>query len=81
MVSSAPSIQKKKEAVKRTQARRMCIKPSKSQTMPNTLHENDSHEENRTNKVNISCASILKWKQLIMNGTQCPGENLYSLKM
>jgi hypothetical protein len=49
--------------------------------MPNTLHENDSHEENRTNKDNISCASILKWKQLIMNGTQCPEENLYSLKM
>ena len=78
---AAPSIQKKKEAVKRTQARRMCIKLSKSQTMPNTLHENDSHEENRTNEDNISRASILKWKQLIMNGTQCPEENLYSLKM
>ena len=48
-----PSIQKKKEAVKRTQARRMCIKLSKSQTMSNTLHENESHEENRTNEDNI----------------------------
>ena len=36
---AAPSIQKKKEAVKRTQAWRMCIKLSKLQTMPNTLHE------------------------------------------
>jgi hypothetical protein len=78
---AAPSIQKKKEAVKRTQAWRMCIKLSKSQTMPNTLHENDSHEENRTNEDNISRESILKWKQLIMNGTRCPEENLYSLKM
>jgi len=40
--------------VKRTQAQRMCIKLSKSQTMPNTLDENDSHEENRTNEDNIS---------------------------
>jgi hypothetical protein len=62
-------IQKKKEAVKRTQAWRMCIKLSKSQTMPNTLHENDSHEGNRTNEDNISRTSILKWKQVIMNGT------------
>ena len=78
---AAPSIQKKKEAVKRTQVQRMCIKLSKSQTMPNTLHENDSHEENRTNEDNISRTSILKWKQVIMNGTQCPEENLYWLKM
>ena len=76
-----PSIQKRKEAVKQTQAWRMCIKLSKSQTMPNTLHENDSHEGNRTNEDNISRASILKWKQVIINGTQCPEENLYSLKM
>jgi hypothetical protein len=37
--------------------------------MSNTLHENDSHEENRTNEDNISRASILKWKQVIMNET------------
>ena len=37
--------------------------------MPNTLHENDSHEGNRTNEDNISRASILKWKQVIINGT------------
>jgi hypothetical protein len=74
---AVPLIQKKKEAVKRTQVQRMCIKLSKSQTMPNTLHENDSHEENRTNEDNISRTSILKWKQVIMNGTQCPEENLY----
>jgi hypothetical protein len=66
---AVPLIQKKKEAVKRTQVQRMCIKLSKSQTMPNTLHENDSHEENRTNEDNISRTSILKWKQVIMNGT------------
>ena len=36
-----PLIQKKKEAVKRTQAQsqRMCIELIKSQTMPNTLDE------------------------------------------
>jgi hypothetical protein len=61
---AAPLIQKKKEVVKRTQARRMCIKLSKSQTTPNTLDENDSHEENRTNEDNISRAYLLKWKQL-----------------
>jgi hypothetical protein len=37
----------------------------------------NSHEENRTNEDNISRTSILKWKQVIMNGTQCPEENLY----
>ena len=37
---AAPSIQKKKEAVKRTQVQRMCIELSKSQTMLNTLGEN-----------------------------------------
>jgi hypothetical protein len=37
---AAPSIQKKKEAVKRTQVQRMCIELSKSQTMLNTLDEN-----------------------------------------
>jgi len=55
---AAPSIQKKKEAVKRIQAQRMCIELSKSQTMLNTLDENDSHEENRTNEDNISHTCI-----------------------
>jgi len=33
---------------------------SKSQTMPNILDENDSHEENRTNGDNISRASMYR---------------------
>jgi hypothetical protein len=38
----------------------MFIELSKSQTMLKTLHENDSHEENRTNKDNITCASMYR---------------------
>ena len=55
----APSIQKK-EDVKPTQAQRMYIKLRKSQPMPNTLDENDSHEENRTNEDNISHTSMYR---------------------
>ena len=57
---AAPTIQKKKEAVKRTQGWRMRIKLSESQTMPKTLDENESHEENRTNEDNISHASMYR---------------------
>ena len=33
------------------------------------------------NDVHKFCQAILKWKQVIMNKTQCTEENLYSLKM
>jgi hypothetical protein len=38
----------------------MFIELSKSQIMLKTLHENDSHEENRTNEDNITCASMYR---------------------